>query len=130
MKLFLDNNLPRRVALALAALYGPEGQEIVHLKDRFPDDTADQEWLSVLAEEGGWVAVTRDRRIGKNPKQRHMWWQSDLLVFFLDKSWEKHRGIDQCRQLIHRWPDIVAVAEKPKGKGFLMGYHGRIRPIF
>ena len=31
MKFFLDNNLPRRVAVALAALYGPEGQEIVHL---------------------------------------------------------------------------------------------------
>jgi hypothetical protein len=42
LKVFLDNNLSPYVARALHTLLEPEGDQVIHLTDRFPPDTEDR----------------------------------------------------------------------------------------
>jgi hypothetical protein len=36
----------------LNVLLGPEGDQVIHLTDRFPPGTEDLAWMSALADEG------------------------------------------------------------------------------
>jgi hypothetical protein len=106
LKAFLDNNLSPHLARALHALLEPDGDQVVHLSDRFPQNTADQDWIEVLAAEGGWVVISADRRINKNPLEREAWRRSRLVVFFLAPQWRKARSIEIAWRLIRWWPRI------------------------
>ena len=83
MKVFLDNNLSPYLARALNSLLEPEGDQVVHLSDRFAPDTEDRVWIEALATEGGWVVISADRRINRNPIEREAWRRSRLVVFLL-----------------------------------------------
>lgn len=63
MKFLLDNNLPPALARALNQLTKAqaEGYSVQPLKEKFPHDTADVEWISVLSDEGGWAIISQDR---------------------------------------------------------------------
>jgi hypothetical protein len=63
---FLDNNLSPYLARGLNALLEPEGDEVVHLTDRFPRQIDDRSWINALGDEGGWVVISADRRIYRN----------------------------------------------------------------
>jgi PIN like domain len=63
LKVFLDNNLSPYLALALSTLLEPEGDQVVHLRDRFAHDTEDRVWIEALSGEGGWLVISADRRI-------------------------------------------------------------------
>ena len=76
MKFLLDNNLPPLLARALHELSAPEGHTVIHLIEKFPRDTADIEWISVLKEEGGWAVVSQDQ-FSKSDLEKH---QSERLM--------------------------------------------------
>ena len=61
MKFFIDNNLPPALARALNELSAPDGFTVVAERDKFPENTPDTDWISALADEGGWVVITRDK---------------------------------------------------------------------
>jgi len=63
LKFLLDNNLPPALARALNQLTKAqaEGYSVQPLKEKFPHDTADVEWISVLSDEGGWAIISQDR---------------------------------------------------------------------
>lgn len=56
-----DNNLPPPLAHAIASLSkaDPGGVEVIHLKDRFPQDAEDTDWIPRLGREGGWISSRR-----------------------------------------------------------------------
>ena len=68
MKFFFDNNLASKIARGLNGFVSPEHQ-VVHLKDRFPANTDDVDWMKALAKEEGWIIITADIQIGKNPHE-------------------------------------------------------------
>ena len=61
MKFLLDNNLPPPLARAFHELSASEDHTVIHLSEKFPRDTADIEWISVLKAEGDWVVVSQDQ---------------------------------------------------------------------
>lgn len=99
-----------RIVEALRIL--DRANEIVHLRDRFPENTADAEWIFALAKEGGWVVVSGDLRITRNPAERKAWQESGLVAFFLEKSWANLTLWDQAWRLFKWWPEIVAQASR------------------
>lgn len=122
MRFFLDNNLPPRVAKAINALLDPE-DKAVHLKDLFPPDVADADWIATLSKEGGWVVISGDARITKNAHERRAWQQSRLTAFFLKKGWMNQTLWLQASRLIQWFPDIMAQAAKvAPGAGFVVPY--------
>lgn len=82
MKLFVDNNLPPRLARGLNALFEGEHKAICH-KDKFGDThRLDEEWISVLGAEGDWVVLSGDLNIARRRPQRELFFRSRLVGFF------------------------------------------------
>lgn len=60
--IFVDGNLPRRVANELRSI----GKDAVAKIEVFPQDTKDPQWLRRVGEEG-WLGITRDAHIRSRP---------------------------------------------------------------
>jgi predicted nuclease of predicted toxin-antitoxin system len=68
LKLLVDNNLSPSLAHSLQPLF-PEYQ-IVALREKFTANIADVEWINALSFEGGWAALTAERRLAHVPSFR------------------------------------------------------------
>jgi hypothetical protein len=128
LRAFFDHNLSPHLAHALNALLEPEGDQVIHLTDRFRANTEDRVWMGALGSEGGWVVISADRRIYRNKLEREAWRQSRLVVFFLAPQWARSRNIEIAWRLLRWWPKIVdqarivappAAFEVPFGSGRL-----------
>ncbi len=110
MKFLFDNNLPPSLARGLAQLSArePDVAEVVALRDKFPANAPDEEWLPVLAAEGGWCVVSIDR-FKKSAAERELVRRHGLTVFVLDPQWSKPYWV-QAAQLVLWWPKILEVA--------------------
>jgi len=113
LNFLFDNNLPLRLARAISALDGSESTAIVHLRDRFPADTKDTQWIAELGTEGGWVIVSADQRIFRNKHEREAWRSSGMTAFFLAKGWGNQQFWEQAWRLVRWWPRITEIAESP-----------------
>lgn len=116
MKLLLDNNLPPALARALHQLTIREWEnrhQVHALRDRFPENTPDTEWIAALSEEGGWVVITHDR-LSKG-LEREALKRAGLKVFLLDKSWKNHRFWEKSVRLARWWPRIIEQADGVTG---------------
>lgn len=111
MKVFIDNNLSPYLARALNALLEPEGEQVIHLIERFPANTDDRAWIEALGTEGGWVVISADRRIHRNRLERVAWRRSRLVVFFLSPQWARLRNIEIAWRLLRWWPRVEEQAQ-------------------
>ena len=110
MKFFFDNNLSPYHAKAIAILSSTEGHDVLHLRDKFDQAVPDIVWLEGLAAEGGWIIISGDFRISRNPLERRAWKEAQLLTFFLAKAWRHQKFWDQAWRLVRWWPFIVQQA--------------------
>ena len=65
---------------------GDKNFKAVHLKDLYPPDITDIEWIRKLGEEGNWVIISGDTQISKRLHEREVWRQAGLTTFFLRKA--------------------------------------------
>ena len=108
------------MANCLHALSEPD-HEVTHLRRKFRADISDPEWIGSLAKEGGWVLVSFDKRIVRNPLNKQAWLSSGLTGFFFGKGWSSRPFDEQAWRLVRWWPDITKVAARVKpGAGFLV----------
>lgn len=105
MKVLIDENLPPALARSLQALFIGE-HEIVHLRDRFGEGVTDSEWIEALNHEGGWIVISGDRRISRNPTERAAFRASNVVGFFLSKGLYKANTVKQMERLLALWPTI------------------------
>lgn len=113
MKYFVDNNLPPALARALHALSEVHGHSVAHLRDAFPANTADADWIARLSREGGWSVVTHDK-LNKGI-EREALRRAGLIVFFLDRSWSNHRFWDIACNLVRWWPRVIEQSDGIRG---------------
>ena len=108
------------MARALNEISQPK-HSFVHIKDH-PDlsqHATDLEWISLLAEEGGWAVITKDNHIMKRPIEKAAFQHAGLTGFFLDKSWGSLDFYTLLSKLSYRMPRIIELATKyPSGKCF------------
>lgn len=127
MKFFIDNNLSPKLARAMSALEGEHGDQVVHLREKFPQDISDENWMRSLSVDTDWFVITCDKRISKKPHELKAWKESGLVVFFLKSGWLSIGFWDIAWQLIKKWDDIKDFAEKAKpGDGYLILVVGKI----
>ena len=69
MRFFLDNCLAIRHARALNEMVKPD-HCFIHLQEKFSPDAKDDEWIRKLGEEGGWIVISGEYRIGKSAHER------------------------------------------------------------
>ena len=126
MRFFGDNNLSPRIAHALHCLAQPD-HEVIHLRDRFPSDIADINWLRTLANEEGWVIISADTSIARNPHEVEAWRQSGHPIFFFKHSLLNQTPWQQASRLCHVFPEIIQKAKRARpGDSFLISVRGKI----
>lgn len=126
MRFFFDNNLALRLARGFKAFLEGE-HEVVHLRERFPPDKPDVEWMSELAKEPSWVIISGDVRIGKTPHEIAAWQAAGHTIFFLKASWMHIPFWQQVHKLAKCFPDIIERARRAKpGAGFQVTIHAKI----
>lgn len=112
MKFLFDNNLPPSLARGVAELstVDPDIEQVVHLREKFPSNTADEFWLPQLLAEGGWIVISSDQ-FKKTHAERELLRQRGLTVFVLDPQWANHVYWDKAARLVLWWPKIAKVAK-------------------
>ncbi len=110
MKLLLDHNLSPRLARCLQALF-VDGHVILPLREKFPVNVSDIEWITTLDREGGWAVLTKDLRIRTRPHERAALDRSRIVYFFLARSWGKSTVEDAAARLIRLVPKMAAQTE-------------------
>lgn len=115
MKYLIDNNLPPALAHAIHELSSVKGDvEVYALKDKFPTNTLDIDWINTLSSEKNWVIISQDR-FRKGDAEKEVIRQSGLTVFFLDKQWAKRKYWDKAQNLVRWWPAIMEQADRMTG---------------
>jgi hypothetical protein len=107
VRLLLDHNLSPKIARALHALFEPD-HEIVALRERFPPDIADADFIAQLDQQGSWAVLTRDLRIRTRPHERTAMDASRIVFFFLDGAWKKLTVADTAVRLIRLVPKMAS----------------------
>jgi predicted nuclease of predicted toxin-antitoxin system len=121
MKFFFDNNLSEKLTKGMKAF----GEDVVHLKEIFPEDAADTDLLKYIGE-NGLVLITRDERVRYNPGEKTALIKHKVGAFFLGG-----KNLDRCKlieQVVRNWLRIKEYARKgqppyafrvpPRGKKF------------
>ena len=130
MRFFLDNCLPIRNARALHEMVKPE-HSFTHLQDKFLANTKDEVWIRTLGNEGGWVVISGDYRIGKSAHERQAWHESGLTIFFLSKGWTNITPLQQHSKLASILEKIIEGAERAAaGSGFTVSVNGKIERVW
>ena len=113
MKLLVDNNLSFALAHSLQPLF-PE-HEIVALRDKFAQNTPDVDWIGALDKEGGWSALTGERRLKTRPHERLALDRSNVVFFFLTGPWLKYSVPETAWRLIRLVPIMATQAGLAEG---------------
>jgi len=105
MKFLIDNNLSPQLAAGMKAF----GEDVVHLKDIFPQDVEDTLLLARVGSEG-WCLVTRDRKIRYRPAESMAIREHSVGAFFMGgknlKRWQL------IQQIVRNWPRMKELAAK------------------
>jgi hypothetical protein len=105
----VDNNLSPSLARSFQPLF--DEHQFISLRDRFPANTKDVEWISALDAEGGWATLTAERRLKTRPHERLALDRSKIVFFFLTGSWLKCSVPEMAWRLIRLVPLMAKQAE-------------------
>jgi len=118
LKCLVDNNLPPALARAVDILSAdklPGLEQVVALRNKFPQDTADIAWMQALGQESGWFILSGDQFRKHGDLERKALRQNGLIVFCLHKQWSSQPYWEKCAHLLRWWPHIVEQAERLRG---------------
>jgi len=99
MKFFFDNNISENLVQGMKAF----GEEVMHLREKFAPETADQEWLKYIGE-NGITLITRDKSIRWNPAESGALRRYKVGAFFLGG-----KNLNRCnliQQIVRNWPRV------------------------
>jgi hypothetical protein len=105
----VDNNLSPSLALSLQPLFSEH--DVVALREKFPANIKDVDWIAALDSEGGWAALTAERRLKTRPHERLALERSQIVFFFLTGPWLKYSVPEQAWRLIRLVPLMAKQTE-------------------
>lgn len=111
MRFYFDRTQSPHLARAVGEILGLLGHQFDHSRNRYPGrDPGDRVWLGDLAADGGWIIITGDERIRRNPGEKEAWRQAGLTTFFLQDAWQNTPGEEQAWRMLRWLPRIIEVA--------------------
>ena len=113
MKFFFDENTSERLTRGMKEF----GEDVVHLRDMFPQGAKDEDWLRVVGSKG-LVLVTRDAQIRRKPGELAAYRRHNVGGFVLQGKNIDHFGMIQ--QVVRNWPRMKELAVKTT-RPFLFG---------
>ena len=134
MRFFFDRTLPPFLSKAVIEILQGAGKAGDHSRRRYNPDPGDDVWMRELGNEGGWVVVTGDQRIFKNPAERKIWQEAGLTTFFLQGAWMHTPFLDQTWRLMRWLPRFIDIAEEiDAGTGLsvpLRWHGGKLKQLY
>jgi len=131
MKFFFDNNLSKHLAHAMNLLCESDGDQVVALRDKFPQDATDLKWITDLGMERDWVIVSVDHGLFRKELEGVALRRSGLTAFFLAKGWGNKKFWEFAYSLMRWWPEIASAAKTNKGRIFEVPARltGKLKPL-
>ncbi|TCH97904.1 hypothetical protein EJV46_11830 [Roseococcus sp. SYP-B2431] len=114
MRVFFDHNLPPALARAMNELFQPE-HEARALREKFPANVSDVEWITELSRDGRWVVISGDRRITRNRAEQAAFRNSRLIGMFLAPALCRAPVAKQAERILALWPSIEILANTVAG---------------
>lgn len=112
MTFFFDNTMSPRIVTGLRAF----GEGVLHLTEKFPAATPDEEWLPYVGKKG-MILITHDDRIRRRPAELRAFQRHKVGAFIL--VGKNLRQWQIIVQVIRNWEKIKELAEKtPKPFAF------------
>lgn len=132
MKFLFDNNLSPALARAVDAIIerGPGGYRAFALRDRFPPNAKDPDWIPALGREGGWVVVTADTAMRRVPEERRALTEARLTVIALHGKWLSFDHWEIASRLFRYFPRLINEVEAVEpGTWIDVTVNGKIRRL-
>jgi PIN domain-containing protein len=106
-----------------------DDHQIVALRQKFPENASDLEWINALDIEGGSAVLTKDLRIRTRPHERAALDRSRVIYFFLAGSWRKCSVEETAARLIRLIPRMATQTELADRGRFELPFKGsKLRP--
>jgi PIN like domain len=126
VRFFFDNNLAAKLAHGLDQMIEPN-HRVFHLRDKFPPNVEDVVWMKSLASEQGWIIITADVRISRNPHEIRAWEEAGHTIFFLKPGWTDLTFWEQANKFTKCFPQIIKEAARAeRGAAFIITVNGKI----
>jgi len=103
------------LARALNELAKPHGHAVIALRDKYPPDTEDIQWITDLSKEKNWAVISQDHYNKIDGLEKRVIKQSGLIVFCLKKGWVNQSYWDKSANIIKRFPRLITQAEMITG---------------
>lgn len=117
-KIYIDENLPRQLALGLHELQQPQNKrdgfeiEVLSIKDVFGEGELDQDWIPKVGKENG-IVITQDFHIQTRRHEKELYREHGIGILFINPPskggfayWE------MVKQLVNRWDEIKQIIRK------------------
>ena len=126
MTFFFDVNLSPKMVKAIRQV----DCDAVHLRDHFPGETKDEDWLEFCAQKR-WVGVTHDRNILSKPHLKQRLMQVGVALLFLPKSKNAMNPREQVIFFLEAWSAMeeAATAARPNKCLFQLQANRKLTPI-
>lgn len=128
MRLMVDNNLSPSLARSFQPLF--DDHVFIALREKFPADTKDVDWIKALDAEGGWAVLTAERRLKTRPHERLALDRSKIVYFFLTGAWLKCSVPEMAWRLIRLVPLMASQAQLTESGLFDLPFkaNSKLRP--
>ncbi len=110
MHIFLDENIPKQIAHALAIL--EKKYKVSSIPDYFGSGIADEDWIPQLKDLKG-VIITQDINIKRTKHQWSLFQNNELIAFFLHPPSKSGFSYwEFVRIIVKHWEEIIKKAER------------------
>ncbi|NIJ51205.1 PIN-like domain-containing protein [Dyadobacter arcticus] len=119
-KIYIDENISPHIASGINKLEKPtgEGFEIVSIESVFGKGALDEDWLPKIGAEGA-VVITQDLNIHRTRRQRELFEEHQVGVFFLcPPSKNGYQYWEMVEQIVKRWREIKKLCKENKPFAF------------
>jgi predicted nuclease of predicted toxin-antitoxin system len=108
-----DNDISPRIARAIQALVENE-HVVMALKDEFPSNAADVDWLPAAGRQG-WIVVSRDAKQRRRDVERNAIRESGARTVYIRYSGQQNTLFGDAARIVRCWPKIAtwAVPARP-----------------
>ena len=99
MSFMFDNNLSQKIVRGLREF----GEDVLHIKDEFPEGILDEDWLPIVGEKQ-WFVLTRDDRLRTRPLEKSLLKENKVGCFVL--AGKNLKAWDLVVQVVRNWARI------------------------
>lgn len=117
-KIFIDENLPRQLAIGLHELQQPQNKrdgleiEVLSIRDIYGQGEQDEDWIPKVGKENG-IVITQDFHIQTRRHEKELYFENGIGIFFLNPP--SNGGFaywEMVKQLVNKWDDIKKIIKK------------------